>query len=134
MNVPARNPTTPQNTVAEFVQKSHVAALDFTYDVTHDWSVGGKYAYRLGQFVAAEDWARKATRVPNCQYWGYAHRVAALGYLPRPAEKEAALRDLFKLKPHFTCALAERRLFYVRDASHIARYVEGLRRAGVPEN
>ena len=29
--------------------KSHIAAFDLTYDVTADWSVGGKYAYRLGQ-------------------------------------------------------------------------------------
>ena len=38
-----------QNTAAEFIQKSHIAALDLTYDLTADWSVGGKYAYRLGQ-------------------------------------------------------------------------------------
>ncbi len=34
---------------SEFIQKSHIAALDLTYDLTADWSVGGKYAYRLGQ-------------------------------------------------------------------------------------
>ena len=38
-----------QNTAAEFLQKSHIAALDLTYDLTANWSVGGKYAYRLGQ-------------------------------------------------------------------------------------
>ena len=38
-----------QNTAAEFIQKSHIAALDLTYDLTANWSVGGKYAYRLGQ-------------------------------------------------------------------------------------
>ena len=35
--------------MAQFVQKSHVAALDLTYDLTDRWSMGGKYAYRLGQ-------------------------------------------------------------------------------------
>jgi hypothetical protein len=48
-NVPTTDQVTPQNTMAQFVQKSHVAALDLTYDLTHRWSVGGKYAYRLGQ-------------------------------------------------------------------------------------
>jgi hypothetical protein len=37
------------NTAAEFIQKSHIAALDLTFDVTKDWSIGGKYAYRLGE-------------------------------------------------------------------------------------
>ena len=48
-NVPTTDQVTPQNTMAQFVQKSHVAALDLTYDLTDSWSVGGKYAYRLGQ-------------------------------------------------------------------------------------
>ena len=38
-----------QNTAAEFIQKSHIAALDLSYDLTADWSIGGKYAYRLGE-------------------------------------------------------------------------------------
>ena len=38
-----------QDVAAEFVQKCHVAALDLTYDLTERWSIGGKYAYRLGQ-------------------------------------------------------------------------------------
>ena len=38
-----------QNTAVEFIQKSHIAALDLSYDVTRDWSIGGKYAYRMGQ-------------------------------------------------------------------------------------
>lgn len=48
-NVPTTEQVTPQNTMAQFVQKSHVAALDLTYDLSDSWSVGGKYAYRLGQ-------------------------------------------------------------------------------------
>ncbi len=48
-NVPTTDQVTLQNTAAEFIQKSHIAALDLTFDVTADWSIGGKYAYRLGQ-------------------------------------------------------------------------------------
>jgi hypothetical protein len=48
-NVPTTDQVAVQNTAAEFIQKSHIAALDLTYDVAADWSVGGKYAYRLGQ-------------------------------------------------------------------------------------
>ena len=38
-----------QNLASEFVQKSQIAALDVTYDVTSKLTLGGKYAYRLGQ-------------------------------------------------------------------------------------
>jgi hypothetical protein len=48
-NVPTTDQLGFQNTAAEFLQKSHIAALDLTYDLTANWSVGGKYAYRLGQ-------------------------------------------------------------------------------------
>jgi flagellar motor protein MotB len=47
-NVPTTDQVTMQDTAAEFIQKSHIAALDLTYDLTADWSIGGKYAYRLG--------------------------------------------------------------------------------------
>ncbi len=48
-NVPTTDQVGLQNVAAEFLQKSHIAALDLTYDLTANWSVGGKYAYRLGQ-------------------------------------------------------------------------------------
>jgi flagellar motor protein MotB len=48
-NVPTTDQLGAQNTVAEFLQKSHIAALDLTYDLTANWSLGGKYAYRIGQ-------------------------------------------------------------------------------------
>ena len=34
---------------SEFIQKSYIAALDLSYDVLANLSVGGKYAYRLGE-------------------------------------------------------------------------------------
>src|SRR5436309_16080941 len=48
-NVPTTDQVTMQNTAVEFIQKSHIAALDLSYDVTANWMVGGTYAYRLGQ-------------------------------------------------------------------------------------
>jgi flagellar motor protein MotB len=48
-NVPTTEQVTPTSSAAQFVQKSHVAALDLTYDLTDNLSIGGKYAYRLGQ-------------------------------------------------------------------------------------
>jgi flagellar motor protein MotB len=48
-NVPTTDQVGFQNTASEFLQKSHIAALDLTYDLTANWSIGSKYAYRLGQ-------------------------------------------------------------------------------------
>jgi len=48
-NLPTTDQVTAQNIPAEFIQKSHIAALDATYDLTSTWSVGGKFAYRLGE-------------------------------------------------------------------------------------
>ena len=48
-NVPTTGQATLQNIAAEFIQKSHIASVDVTYDILERFSVGGKYAYRLGQ-------------------------------------------------------------------------------------
>jgi predicted porin len=48
-NVPTTDQISLSNIAAEFIQKSHIAAIDVTYDVTHRFTIGGKYAYRLGQ-------------------------------------------------------------------------------------
>ena len=54
-NVPTTDQITLQNIAAEFIQKSHIAAVDVTYDLTPQVSIGGKYAYRLGQVSLDRD-------------------------------------------------------------------------------
>jgi hypothetical protein len=54
-NVPTTDQLNVLGTPAEFVQKSHVAALDATYDLTSFLTLGGKYAYRLGQVSLDRD-------------------------------------------------------------------------------
>jgi flagellar motor protein MotB len=49
-NVPTTEQVTLQNRAVEYVQKSHITAFDMDYDITPRWSVGGKYAYRRGEF------------------------------------------------------------------------------------
>ncbi len=48
-NVPTTDQVALNGTPVEFVQKSHVAAVDVTYDLLPRLSIGGKYAYRLGE-------------------------------------------------------------------------------------
>ena len=48
-NLPSAGQVTIANSAVEFIQKSHIFSLDMIYDLTPRWTVGGKYAYRLGQ-------------------------------------------------------------------------------------
>jgi len=36
------------NTASDSIQKSHILSLDADYDLTQKWTIGGKFAYRLG--------------------------------------------------------------------------------------
>jgi len=48
-NMPTTGQVPPQDTAAQFIQKSQIASFDVTYDLTQQVAIGGKYAYRLGQ-------------------------------------------------------------------------------------
>ena len=48
-NMPTSEQVTTLNTPVEVIQKSHIFSIDTIYDLSRRWSLGGKYAYRLGQ-------------------------------------------------------------------------------------
>jgi flagellar motor protein MotB len=48
-NLPSSSQELVPNTAAATIQKSHIVSLDAIYDLTTQWSVGGKYARRMGQ-------------------------------------------------------------------------------------
>ena len=48
-NLPTTGQETTNGSASEYLQKSHIGSVDVTYDLTPNWSVGGKYAYRLSQ-------------------------------------------------------------------------------------
>jgi hypothetical protein len=48
-NMPTSGQVSVQGVASEFVQKSHIAAVDVSYDITQNFTLGGKYGYRLGQ-------------------------------------------------------------------------------------
>jgi hypothetical protein len=83
------------------------------------------------QFDHALDWAQKATRVPNCHYWPFAHCVSALGHLQEVDATKAAVAALLQRKPEFSCAFARRRLFFVKNPVHLDLYLDGLLKAGI---
>jgi tetratricopeptide (TPR) repeat protein len=84
-----------------------------------------------GQFGRALDWAQKATRVPNCHYWPFAHRVPALGHLQQADAARTARAELLQRKPEFSCAFARRRLSFIKSSAQLELYIEGLLKAGI---
>ncbi len=50
-NLPTTDQMTIANTAASYIQKSHILSADAMYDLTQQWSIGGKFAYRLGQLA-----------------------------------------------------------------------------------
>ncbi len=88
----------------------------------------------LGDLEAAAALTRQAVRVPNAKHWPFAVHAAALGLLGREAEARAAAAALRARHPGYSIATAQGDLFFCRETSRIAPFLEGLRRAGVPEH
>ena len=82
----------------------------------HDPQRWAYYSYRAlahllaEEFELAVEWAQRASRVPNSHFWPLAHRVSALGHLPRPQDIPGAIAELLHRKPDFTCSYARERL------------------------
>jgi hypothetical protein len=72
-------------------------------------------------------------RVPNAHYGANLALISALGHLGRKDECDAALAELSRVRPDLCCNLARERLFYLKDQGQLEHYIEGLRKAGLPE-
>jgi hypothetical protein len=48
-NMPTTNQVGGQDVATQYIQRSHIAAVDVGYDLTKRLSIGGKYAFRMGQ-------------------------------------------------------------------------------------
>tara|TARA_R110001606_G_scaffold395213_1_gene567075 strand:- start:68311 stop:72447 length:4137 start_codon:yes stop_codon:yes gene_type:complete len=60
------NQFTASGQTGEFEQRSHVFAVDGIYDLTSRWSIGGKYAVRIGELRAGRgegDWYKSTAQL-----------------------------------------------------------------------
>ncbi|WP_455219917.1 winged helix-turn-helix domain-containing tetratricopeptide repeat protein [Kaarinaea lacus] len=85
-------------------------------------------------FEKALQYTERASAIPNCQYWTTAHMAVALAYLNREPETKNAVKRLLQQNPHFSIAFAKEKLFYLKMPEQIELYLEGLKKAGVPES
>lgn len=86
------------------------------------------------EFEKALQYTERASAIPNYQYWTTAHMVVALVYLERMDEAKRAVARLLQQNPRFSLSFAREKLFYLKLPEQIELYMEGLKKAGVPEN
>ena len=90
-------------------------------------------AFVAGRDEEAVEWARKTVQA-NPQFPGGLRTLAAsYGSLGRLTEAETAREKLQVLLPHLTIAQLRESLPYFKDPDDLERYLDGLRRAGLPE-
>jgi len=81
-NVPAVGQVTGAGATSGHIQRSHIGSVDVMYDLTHRWTVGGKYAYRLGQVAQdrnnREFFDSRASLYVVRADWHFVHRWDAL--------------------------------------------------------
>ncbi len=87
----------------------------------------------LSQYEEAVRWASTAVRLPHAVFWARATHVSALGHLGRTKEAQASLDELLQQVPHFSSALVKDGLDYWKMPEQIDMFLDGLRKAGVPE-
>lgn len=95
------------STAIDFIQKSHILSLDTVYDLTQRWSLGGKYAYRLGQVsqdrVNPEFFDSRASLYILRADWHFTHRWDALiegRLLDLPDAQDSRMGSLVALYRH----------------------------------
>ncbi len=90
-------------------------------------------AFVVGQEEEAAEWARKTVQANPQLSGGYRTLGASYGNLGRLTEAEAARVKLQELLPHLTIAQLRERLPYFKNPDDLERYLDGLRKAGLPE-
>jgi tetratricopeptide (TPR) repeat protein len=88
--------------------------------------------YFMRDYEDAVAWAVKALRQPNFQWSRYAVLLAALGQLGRVDEAKRHLQDLLGHRPDFTVSFV-RDTHLFGNSEDFDHYLDGLRKAGVPE-
>ena len=86
----------------------------------------------LGEHEEAVAQARLAISLPGIIGWAYMFLISALGHLGRSSEAAEAVAVVEKDRPNMTLSFA-RDNFPTVDADCRAHFIDGLRKAGLPE-
>ncbi|MCH7929002.1 MAG: tetratricopeptide repeat protein [Proteobacteria bacterium] len=88
--------------------------------------------FLMRDYEGAVKWAIEALRQPNFQWSRYTVLITALERLGRADEAQRYLKDLFRQRPDLTVSFV-RDTHLLSDPDDVAHYLDGLRKAGLPE-
>lgn len=116
--------------IAAFEHAFRLSPLDpFSFN-SH---IGMGFAYFvLGTYDQAIDWALRGMRQKAGMTWAYRDLAAYYALAGRPTEAGESLSILIETRPHLTVAKVREALSFI-EAGVLARYLEGLRLAGLPD-
>ncbi len=99
----------------------------------------GSFMVRLSEaYLVKQDyrdtveWARKALQQQGFQWSRYAALLAGLGFLGERAESRRVLEECLAQRPDFSVSMVRNGHLYT-NAGALDHYLEGLRKAGVPD-
>jgi len=104
------------------------------HDPTYSWwgVTRTRIAFGTGDYEGAVAWARKTIEVTPESPAAWRYLAASLAHLGRSEEARAAKDQLLRIMPHDNLRLV-RTVFSTANPDRTGRYIEGLRKAGVPE-
>ena len=105
------------------------------YD-SHAWTflhIRAVALYKLGKLDEAEEAARASARQTNATHWAFATLASILGARGKKEEAAPITKELLRLKPDYSCQFAAQEFSHQKDVEFMARYLDGLREAGLPE-
>jgi TolB-like protein len=92
----------------------------------------GVSSFGTGDYEAHMNWSRRITELAPEYPVGWRHLAVACGHLGRYEEAERARETLISLVPHDSISKA-RATIPIRGTDHRERFLDGLRKAGLPE-
>jgi adenylate cyclase len=118
----------PERAIGHFLRAKRLSPLDTT---TYRFDAGLGFGHCLaGEYGAAVPWLQRAVDAMPSYTTSYRALAASLAHLDRREEAEAAARTLLRLEPGYRI---EQTLDAYPPSPSLTRYVEGMRRAGLPE-
>lgn len=120
----------PEEGIACFERAIRLSPLDpFSFNC----HIGiGLARFALGHPEEAIEWTRRAMRAKVGMTWAYRDLAAFLAAAGRIDEAREAARKLVETRPHVTVSEVGDALHFM-EPKLLARYLDGLRRAGIPE-
>jgi tetratricopeptide (TPR) repeat protein len=121
----------PEEAVPQFEMAIRLSPYDPRVSSFHEMRAWALLV--MGRYEEAAESARTSVRKANADLWAYATLSAVLGHLDRLDEARLAREELLKRKPDFSQGFVRRYVYYNKTPAHLERYIDGLRKAGLPE-